>query len=221
MTYAISDIHGRFDKYAAMLEKINFSDNDTLYVLGDVIDRGEDGIKIILDILGRDNVVMLLGNHEAMMLDTLLEFTQITVSAISSLGAWFSNGGEPTFNAYMEITSKERIAVLGALEKMPCCAEITVGENDFVLVHGGLENFAPDRPLSSYSRDEIVWAEPDFERGYFDDRFTIIGHTPTQIICGEAKIIQAGKLIDIDCGCAFDGGRLGCLRLDDFEEFYV
>ena len=30
MTYAISDIHGRFDKYSLMPEKINFGEDDTL-----------------------------------------------------------------------------------------------------------------------------------------------------------------------------------------------
>ena len=40
MYYAISDIHGRFDKYQEMLELIEFALRDTLYVLGDVIDRG-------------------------------------------------------------------------------------------------------------------------------------------------------------------------------------
>lgn len=221
MTYAVSDIHGSYDKYAAMLEKINFRDDDTLYILGDVIDRGNDGIKIFLDILRRPNIVMLMGNHEAMMLDTLLEFTRISVDAISALSAWFLNGGEPTFNEYMEIESKERIAVLNSLEKMPYYAELSVGGNDFILLHGGLEDFSPDRPLSGYSRDEIVWAAPDFERGYFADKFLIVGHTPTLTFCGEPKIFRAEKLIDIDCGCAFDGGRLGCLRLDSFEEFYV
>ena len=63
MTYAVSDIHGRYDKYAAMLEIINFRDNDMLYVLGDVIDRHDDGIKIMLDMISRPNIVMLMGNH--------------------------------------------------------------------------------------------------------------------------------------------------------------
>lgn len=221
MVYAISDIHGRYDKYSAMLEKINFGDKDTLYVLGDVIDRGENGIKLLLDILRRPNAVMLMGNHEAMMLDTLLEFTQISADAVSALAAWFLNGGEPTFNEYMESESVNRIAVLDSLEKMPYFAEISVNGNDFVLLHGGLENFSPERPLNGYSRDEIVWAEPDFERRYFEDKFTVVGHTPTPTVCGEPKIFRAGKLIDIDCGCAFEDGRLGCLCLDDFEEFYV
>ena len=64
MIYAMSDLHGCYDKYKNMLEKINLSENDTLYILGDVVDRGKDGIKILLDIMKRKNIVPLLGNHD-------------------------------------------------------------------------------------------------------------------------------------------------------------
>ena len=66
MHYVISDIHGCYDKYLAMLEKLNFGDDDMLYFLGDAVDRGPDGIKILLDMMGRKNVVPFLGNHEDM-----------------------------------------------------------------------------------------------------------------------------------------------------------
>ena len=47
MHYVMSDLHGRYDLFLRMLEKISFSDCDTLYLLGDLIDRGPDGIKLI------------------------------------------------------------------------------------------------------------------------------------------------------------------------------
>lgn len=71
MIYAVSDIHGCWDKYQDLLRKINFGPDDTLYVPGDVIDRGPDGFKIMLDMARRPNVVNLMGNHEAMALDAL------------------------------------------------------------------------------------------------------------------------------------------------------
>lgn len=43
MIYAVGDIHGCYSQYKEILEKIRFSDEDTLYVLGDVLDRGPDG----------------------------------------------------------------------------------------------------------------------------------------------------------------------------------
>ena len=51
MTYVMSDLHGCYDKYRQMLEQIGFGDDDTLYILGDVIDRGEGGIDILLDMM--------------------------------------------------------------------------------------------------------------------------------------------------------------------------
>ncbi|MBD5474847.1 MAG: fructose-bisphosphatase class III [Lachnospiraceae bacterium] len=68
MTYVISDIHGNFEKYEDMLELIHLSDEDGLYVIGDVIDRGPDGIKILKDVMERPNAHMILGNHELMAL---------------------------------------------------------------------------------------------------------------------------------------------------------
>ena len=64
MTYVMSDIHGCYEKYRSMLETIEFAGDDTLYVLGDVLDRGPDGFKILLDMAARPNVIGLLGNHE-------------------------------------------------------------------------------------------------------------------------------------------------------------
>ena len=46
-TYAISDLHGQYDIFEKLLDVIDFSENDFLYVLGDAIDRGPDGIKIL------------------------------------------------------------------------------------------------------------------------------------------------------------------------------
>ena len=66
MYYALSDLHGCYDLYAAMLDEINFSERDTLFFLGDAADRGPDGIEIMEDLRSRPNVVYLLGNHEDM-----------------------------------------------------------------------------------------------------------------------------------------------------------
>ena len=69
----MSDIHGCFDKYQEMLELIEFVPRDTLYVLGDVIDRGPDGIRILQDMNIRPNVFPLLDN-----LMTILKTAEIS-----------------------------------------------------------------------------------------------------------------------------------------------
>ncbi len=46
MKYVISDIHGCYREYLALLDKIHFSADDWLYVLGDAADRGPEPIKV-------------------------------------------------------------------------------------------------------------------------------------------------------------------------------
>ena len=64
MTYLMSDIHGNYDKYMKMLDLIRFTDRDELYVLGDVVDRGAESMKILRDMSLRINVFPILGNHD-------------------------------------------------------------------------------------------------------------------------------------------------------------
>ena len=71
MQYAVSDIHGCYDKYIQFLRRIDFKESDTLYVLGDMIDRGPDGLKILLDISMHPNIIPFLGNHESVALTCL------------------------------------------------------------------------------------------------------------------------------------------------------
>lgn len=47
MHYVMSDLHGCYQEYREALEKINFNEQDTLYVLGDVVDRGPEPIKLL------------------------------------------------------------------------------------------------------------------------------------------------------------------------------
>ena len=68
MTYVMSDIHGNMRRFNSVMEQINLQPEDTLYILGDVIDRHPDGIRILRRIMDKPNIKMLLGNHEYMML---------------------------------------------------------------------------------------------------------------------------------------------------------
>ena len=66
MTYVMSDIHGEHDRFKAMLQEIQFSDKDTLYILGDMIDYGPDSIAVVQDVMSRKNIQAIMGNHEQM-----------------------------------------------------------------------------------------------------------------------------------------------------------
>lgn len=236
MIYAVSDLHGCYDKYQKLLETLNLGENDTLFVLGDVIDRGPNGFQIMLDIASRPNVVCLMGNHEAMAIDALpaiwdsLEGNSrfLNLRDRGNVSLWFRNGGKISAQDFLWLDKPQRDTVWEHLLSLPLYWEVAAGNRKFVLVHGGLGHFSPSRSLENYSRDEIVWCRPEPDTVYFPDRCVVLGHTPTQLLYGaeghgsiQGKIYRAESFIDIDCGCVYPGGRLGCLCLDTMEEIYV
>ena len=77
MIYVMADIHGSLRRFNSIMRQINLQPEDKLYVIGDVIDRHPDGIPILLELMAMPNVVMLLGNHEYMMLETVDPLRQI------------------------------------------------------------------------------------------------------------------------------------------------
>lgn len=213
-----------------MLWEIDFSSRDTLYVLGDVIDRGPDGIRILQDMNMRPNVFTLLGNHEftaAICLPWLMdEVTDQSLAALdetqlAALSEWITNGGGPTLRSLKQLDREEREDILEYIREMELYAEVEAGGRSFVLAHSAPENFAPDKPLDSYDLQDFLFGRPGLDAVYYPDKILVFGHTPTRLLWGQDKIFQKGTMIDLDCGCVFKGGRLGCLCLDTMEEFYV
>ena len=233
MIYVLSDLHGHYDKYTAMLQKIALKPTDTLYVLGDVLDRGPDGFKILLDMMLRPNVVPLLGNHEffaAVCLPWLLEeitdesITRLEDSHMGALSEWIANGGNTSLAELAKLSRAEREELLDYIRDMDLYVEVEAGGRSFVLTHAGLNHFLPDKPLDKYELEDFVFGRQiDMNASYYPDRTLVYGHTPTLLIPGNLRpgyIYQGSGHIDIDCGCGF-GGQLGCLCLDTMEEFYV
>ena len=71
MKYVISDIHGCYDQFRALTERIGIRASDTLYILGDCVDKGPEPVRVLQDLAARDNVTILMGNHDAAALKVL------------------------------------------------------------------------------------------------------------------------------------------------------
>ena len=232
MIYVMSDLHGCYDKYIAMLKKINLKNDDTLYILGDVIDRGLDGIKILLDMMTHHNIVPLLGNHEYMAYKVLsklnVEITednydkQIDKKTMDIFQDWLFNGGYETQKAFTMLNHVKRKRVLEYLEEFLLYEIIEVNGRKFVLVHAGFDHFSPDKDFEEYDINDMLWARCDYDKVYFEDMILVTGHTPTFTIDEEhnGKILIKNNHINVDCGAVFDR-KLGCICLDTMEEIYV
>jgi len=230
-TYVMSDIHGSYERYIKMLEKINFSNNDLLIIAGDVVDRGPDSCKILLDIMGRKNVEFLIGNHELMMLDGLREMEEMC-GRDEWYSIWLMNGGRKTKSEFRSLRKAEQYRILNFIERAPYERYIKVNGRKFYIVHGGPEGCDYSNKFNG-KKYNIVWNRVDIDNyvPVQEVDYVIFGHTPTpyyQPTVGDHYTIfkgtgQASQLIGIDCGCGADNEEscLGCLRLEDLVEFYV
>lgn len=226
MIFAMSDLHGCYDKYKKMLDKINFTEEDTLYILGDIVDRGEGGIDILLDILPRKNVVPLRGNHDYMACCLLGELLKSGKSYKNdafddTFKLWLSDGGLPTCEKFGDLPLDKQKTVLSFIKTFSIYEEITVGDNAFFMAHTVPEKERMDN-FDTVMWQEFIVGEPEYEKVYSPDKYVVTGHTPTAFIDPEydGKIFIKNNHIALDCGAVFDK-PLGCICLDTFEEFYV
>lgn len=233
-TYIISDIHGCYREYKELLKKIHFSDEDELFILGDVCDRGCMPVSVLKDIMNRPNVFLIKGNHEVMAFSVLknflnVEITDESIKALEDEGIysfldWLDNGGETTLNQFMALSKEEREDIMLYLEESDDYEMLELNGKLYILVHAGLNNFSPDKELDEYSLNDIIWDRPDYNKNYFSSEkiFLVTGHTPTPLIRKDKKplIYKEHGHIAIDCGCCF-GGRLAAYCLETGEATYV
>ncbi len=233
MVYVMSDIHGEYGKFIQMLELIDFSGKDELFVLGDLVDRGPEPIKLVQDLLLRPNVFPLFGNHDLLALYVMTKLSAVITEdnyntyltkdiMLELLMDWITDGGETTLSQFRSLNKEQRQDILDYLSEFALYEVIDVGEKSFILSHAGLGNFRKDKKLHEYTEEELLFGRNNPDIRYFDDDniYLIWGHTPTCTICGEDKIYKSHNNILIDCGACF-GGKLACLCLDTMEEFYV
>ena len=233
MIYVTSDPHGYpLERFMRLLDQVRFYDGDYLFVLGDVVDRnGDGGVGMLRWMMVQPNVELILGNHEAMLLSCDFAFRMVDGDAPDRLSAqrldllktWMRKGGEPTLKSLQALYRKDPEALDDLLEYLrdaPLYDTVYVNGRDFLLVHSGLENFSPDRALSDYAEDELLWCYPKPEQRYFEDVLTVLGHTPTRYFDCPDRAFHTPTWICIDTGAA-DGGAPMLLRLDDMREFYA
>ncbi len=232
MIYVMSDLHGEYEKYVKMLELIEFTDEDELFVLGDTADRGERPVDILLDMMERPNVCHLMGNHDLMALDILkvlsAKITEENYDTLSrkdfseEMREWLAMGGEPTLKQFISLTKEQRADVLDYISDFSLYEAIDVEDKTYIMTHAGLGSFRKDKKLSEYTARELLMYRTDPNAEYYDDKgiYIISGHTPVYFFTGKSEIIKCGNNIMVDCGAAAEG-KLGCLCLDTMEEFYV
>lgn len=227
MHYVMSDLHGCYREYLKMLELINFSTNDVLYINGDVIDRGPYPIDILSNMMRRSNIIPIIGNHEWMALPELLARTLASDKKQEDkkmYDEYVSHMHETTFLQFDKLCTKNQMKIIEYVSEFSAYQEVCVNKISYIILHAGLDwkGFDPKREIEAYQVGDLVWADTHYDKIYYPDKIMVTGHTPTYHIDRNyaGKIYKANNHIAIDCGCVF-GGNLGCYCLETEEEFYV
>lgn len=234
MRYIISDIHGCYDQYQMLLEKIHFSGNDKLYVLGDAVDRGPEPVKVLQDMMRRPNVIFILGNHD-FILYTLMKKLSVEITAdnydkhltqeiLLSYSMWCRDGGQITADQFGKLSYSRKMEILDYIAEASLYEVIENNGKIYNLVHAGLANFSPDKDLDAYSLYDFLEERVDYAKRYYPDEhvFLVTGHTPALLIKGWEKpeVYRKNGHIAMDCGCV-SGGKLAAFCVETEEVIYV
>ncbi len=231
MTFVIGDIHGNKEKYLEMLDKLNPSDTDAVFVLGDVIGIGADGIEILKDMMYRANIFPVLGEQEYMareifpLISSANDIQQakelLTGDKAELFEKWLTMKSEKTITDFLSLDEENKESIIDYLTEFAPYEEVEAGGKNFVLVHAGIDGFEEDKALDEYDEKAFVFAETDYEKAYFADSYLITGHTPTALIDRQytGKVYSKKRHLAIDCGDAY-GGRLAAVCLDKLKVYY-
>lgn len=199
-TIAIGDIHGCDTALERLLDAVNPNADDLVVQLGDVCDRGPDTkrvIELLIDLSGRCDFKMILGNHDEMMLGVFGRH------AACDLGFWWGVGGAETIESYggdPEQVPEEHLAFLEA-------AFPFLELDDDLLIHASLRHEVPlDEEIADWLRwQKISGTEPPHPSG-------------KRIVCGHSSQRSGKPLVwngwaCIDTRVYDEGGWLTALDL--------
>jgi len=169
--YVIPDVHGMYDQLRLILKRIlplrkSDGGKDMLVMLGDYIDRRQDSHKVVdllIDIKKqyKDQVVLLQGNHEEMIIDAIKPCKHSEHYLM-----WMDNGGELTLKGYLErageevdnpyIIKRQRVKSyipkkhIEFFQSLPKYFEC----DNYIFVHAGCD---PTQPLDKQPTEFFLW----------------------------------------------------------------
>lgn len=239
-TYIMSDIHGCYNDFLSMLEKIDFSDTDRLIMAGDYIDRGPQSYEMLKWIEQcPPNVKLLRGNHEeefAAYVDLMLlidrseelgtdfDSNTDTVALYESVkyfighkalsGACFDLYGTVGFLlSQKNVTLSDLCRWMSIIRQMPYYQKFMFKGRIYVTVHAGyFENVEKVDTILSQEEFFLYAREESCRSGGVPHGTIIAGHTPT--ITRDSFAYNMGNVFryyDKERDCIFYDIDCGCV----------
>ncbi|MGB9701780.1 MAG: metallophosphoesterase [Candidatus Kapaibacteriota bacterium] len=212
--FVIGDVHGcALTLEALLFKKCKVKKEDTIYFLGDYIDRGKR-IKKTLDLLldlseQHFNCYFLIGNHEEALLNALDNY-QYFIN-------WKKIGGADTLKSFkVNFPSEIPEKYIYFIRNLKYYFIL----DSFVLTHGGLNTTIDDPFTDLYS---MLWTRAEkINPKKIGGRKLIVGHTPKSLQLIKDSLKK--DVINLDGGCVYKDynplyGNLVALELNSKELF--
>jgi len=234
----VSDIHGHYNHLQKLLNKVNFSKDDILFIVGDIIDKGPMSLKTlryIMKLCEEYTVYPLIGNVDAsrvLMLETGKENSEELFEYLRSMKKYWDSC------FFEEMCSEIKIEINGPFDILKAKELVNVyfkEELDFIkslpsiidtqkyiFVHGGL----PSEDIDSFEgTNAFQYLKNDafMEKGLEFSKYVVTGHWPVtlyndKIASSNPIINKKQKIICIDGGCGLKrDGQLNALIIPDIN----
>lgn len=205
-TYVMADIHGCYDEFIRMLNKIEFSQKDLLICAGDYLDRGTKTFEMMKWVMNApENVLFIRGNHDeefAANIDIMKsicnkaglnpENVEDSKTLYQAVRLLCKENGNTFFDYYgtigklmneEHVVFSELCSWSDKISEMPYFHKMTIGDRNCIAVHAGyIENLAEADTEETYSSSEDFYlhARDDaYMCGGIEHGMIIAGHTPT------------------------------------------
>ncbi|MCF8371239.1 MAG: serine/threonine protein phosphatase [Bacteroidales bacterium] len=206
--FAIGDIHGCYDALRTLIEKkFELTKNDKLILLGDYINKGQKSKEVVDYILELQyegfDVVALMGNHEAMLLESRNKKIH--------LERWLQSGGTETLKSFGIKSLKDMDRKYIQFFKNLL---FYYKYSDFLFVHAGFNDTLKKPFEEKYS---MVWRCRDkYSHPKLKNKIIVHGHCPITVANCINRVRTNYPVIDLDTGCVY-ADRLGFGRLTGIE----
>lgn len=230
--YVTSDAHGHVRALDEALSKISLASEDTLYVLGDMIDRGPDPVGVIKLVRSLPNARVLKGNHEQIMLDAIIGQDPLDAET------WDINGGWTTRQQLNDMEFEAYEELVRWMATLPLYAVAETDERPYLLVHAGIQTEAArafllehgvdcangagavdadhellQQMLAVQSSDDLLW----IRHGYWDASTGLLsaeGKGPV-VVSGHTPTVSLGRYCEVGglAGLDEESGRGQIVRL--------
>ena len=215
--FAIGDIHGCFDAFQILLhQKIQLLNSDKVILLGDYIDRGtqsKEVIDYIIDLQTKGfDIVPLLGNHEAMLLDAYENEELVSI--------WIQNGGHETLKSFNISSLNDMEAkYIEFIKGLPYYYAF----KEYLFVHAGFNDSVPNPFADKYS---MIWTcRTVYENPLLINKIIIHAHRPIPVDVCKKTVHSNSSVINIDTGCVYSNipgyGSLTAIELNTRSLYFA